>query len=72
MTIRCVNDGAGGPMTGAPVERRLHGMHNEAIHPAVRVAEPPPPGHTGLQWFDRDGRPVLKADRFDHHELLTS
>jgi catechol-2,3-dioxygenase len=21
-------------------------------------------------WFDRDGRPILKAERFDHRELL--
>jgi catechol 2,3-dioxygenase len=21
-------------------------------------------------WFEADGRPILKADRFDHHELL--
>jgi catechol 2,3-dioxygenase len=23
-------------------------------------------------WFDADGRPILKADRFDYHELLPS
>ena len=23
-------------------------------------------------WFDADGRPVLKAERFDYHDLLPS
>jgi catechol 2,3-dioxygenase len=23
-------------------------------------------------WFDADGRPILKADRFDYRELLTT
>jgi catechol 2,3-dioxygenase len=24
-----------------------------------------------FEWFDADGRPVLKAERFDYHELLS-
>ncbi len=23
-------------------------------------------------WFDADGRPILKTERFDHHDLLST